>query len=125
MAEYSNTETPLVGNQGVAFNKSYVATLQVAGTELDLSGLNMVSAIRKTHNANQVIDTFNITVTIPDGGTVNNQINLNLTQTQMSALESCTYVYEVLGQDPNDAESNQLIMKGTFTVDSGVVNNGR
>jgi hypothetical protein len=105
MAAYAN----ISADQGATFQTS-LEVEDTKGDPLDLTNFTLYGQIRRTYKSD-VAENFVITKPDPEGGV----IQIELTDTQTSAMKSGRYVYDVYGID-GDLNKTIKLLEGIFEL---------
>lgn len=108
MAQISN----IYIDQGCDFSITIDVT-DAAGNVLDMTDYTAEAQIRKTYSSSSVTSTFTTAI-----NEVGGQVNVSLTSTQTSAIESGRYVYDVNITDPSGSTSR--VVEGQAIITPGV-----
>ena len=108
MAQISN----IYIDQGCDFSITIDVT-DAAGNVLDMTDYTAEAQIRKTYSSSSVTATFSTAINESGG-----QVNVSLTSTQTSAIESGRYVYDVNITDASGSTSR--VVEGQAIITPGV-----
>jgi len=108
MAQISN----IYIDQGCDFSITIDVT-DAAGNVLDMTDYTAEAQIRKTYSSSSVTSTFTTAINETGG-----QVNVSLTSTQTSAIESGRYVYDVNVTDASGSTSR--VVEGQAIITPGV-----
>ena len=108
MAQISN----IYIDQGCDFSITIDVT-DAAGNVLDMTDYTASAQIRKTYSSSSVTATFSTAI-----NEVGGQVNVSLTSTQTSAIESGRYVYDVNITDASGSTSR--VVEGQAIITPGV-----
>lgn len=108
MAQISN----IYIDQGCDFSITIDVT-DAAGNVLDMTDYTASAQIRKTYSSSLVTATFSTAI-----NEVGGQVNVSLTSTQTSAIESGRYVYDVNITDASGSTSR--VVEGQAIITPGV-----
>lgn len=108
MAQISN----IYIDQGCDFSITIDVT-DAAGNVLDMTDYTAEAQIRKTYSSSSVTATFSTAI-----NEVGGQVNVSLTSTQTSAIESGRYVYDVNITDASGSTSR--VVEGQAIITPGV-----